>query len=182
MTALAPLPGLERAQPPFSLRLDGPVWGFDPSTKRISLARLEPTHDDEEPTALTWSTLSLSQANGLHRLGRAYADISAWLPRDGAPAAIYVEQPFAGKIEHVHPQSYFMVGVLLAALGNAYPLAQIETVTPAQWKAAALGKGHGFAKKPEIFAWAQQLGYSGAIEDEADAIGIATGGAVARCS
>jgi Holliday junction resolvasome RuvABC endonuclease subunit len=40
------------------------------------------------------------------------------------------------------------------------------------WKKEAMGKGN--ARKPEIMAWARANGYRGALQDAADAWGIAT--------
>ena len=88
-----------------------------------------------------------------------------------------LEQPFA-KGRNVHPSSQQMVGVVLAALGNALGTVRLGLIAPATWKKWALGEGHGFAEKDEIMEWARLQGYDRDFPDEADALGIATAGGV----
>jgi Holliday junction resolvasome RuvABC endonuclease subunit len=183
----ASLPGLEALRPPRSLELVHPVWGFDPSTKRISLGIIEPVRWPGHPVEIgvRWATLSLPQPRDTtRRLAASMDELLPWLRehvQHDQPEAVYVEQPFA-QAKRVHPQSYFMVGVLLACLGAVLPgSCPLHTLNPPQWKAAALGQGHGHAREHEYLEWARDAaGYTGDLFDEAAAIGVATGGAVLR--
>jgi len=67
-----------------------------------------------------------------------------------------------------------VVGVIMLAAARATGAVVEAQRSPASWKAGALGRGHGRAKKPEILAWARaECGYTGDLQDEADALGIA---------
>jgi hypothetical protein len=206
MAAEAQLPLGAGLQPPRSLTaLDGPVWGVDPSTLRMSFgavipeyALAVPPHEPARvmttaPPEIRWATVSLP---------RKVEPISAWLGLSfewirieiferarewGEPALVLVEEPFGGggkpgqkKARTVHPTSNRMLGVLLAALGSAFGhRVRVELVHPNSWKLAAMGKGRGSAKPPEYLEWAREVaGYSGELEDEAAAIGIATAAGV----
>lgn len=179
---------LTESLPGFDLlpRVTFPIWGIDPSTKRIALARLEP---DVGGTRLTVDTLPLAQPKEpAQRLARAHAALpqlfGSWrehMEAGTAPSHVYVEQPFATVFKgkpRVHPQSYFMVGIVLAVLAQELYDTRVCLIDPPSWKCRALGKGHGHAKKPEILEWAKGRGYAGESEDEADAIGIAVAGAI----
>jgi hypothetical protein len=198
--------------PPHSLNLPGPVWGMDPSTKRLSVAVLAPRFrpvfeppptykpNTEIPTpdvgkeafvAVDIETFSYSQAGAMqHRLAAALRTLLHGITdlrrRTGDPVAIYLEEPFGGsdkpgpggKIIKPHPNSFYFLGVVLNALGHCFAEVPVTLLAPTTWKAKAIGQGHGFAKKPEIMAWAHSIGYEGNLEDEADALGVATAGAV----
>lgn len=176
--------------PPYGLELPGVVWGLDPSTLRLSAGVIVP-----EPSTgayVHWQTCSYSQAGGMERrLASALGSLLPFLTdlrnECGTPMAVYLEQPFAGgdkpdkktgKVLRPHPHSYYFVGVVLCALGHLFADVPVTMIDPATWKAQAMGKGRGHAKKEEILAWAQGVGYTGLLQDEADAIAIATAGAV----
>ncbi len=170
---------LPEAVPPRSLILEDVVWGIDPSTKRIALAIVGPNADGNGSVRST-HVLELRQTGGAQRLADAHEGMSAFFTEQSAPEApkaVVVEQPFAGG-RNVHPQSYFMVGVTLAALAGAIPTAEVELKDPGSWKRLAMGQGRGQAKKEEIMTWAWSIGYDGDDQDEADAVGIGTACAV----
>lgn len=180
----ATLPGLD--VPPWSLELDRPVFGIDPSTVRMSVCVLLPA-GERDGRAFCVETLSLPRhTDPVRRLGLGLADLRPWLTRlleAWGPQLVVVEQPFA-QAKHVPPASYYVLGVLLAILGSCG--ATVQTVSPAEWKSKALGKGHGGVRKPKrssgeeyaVLSWARSVGYTGSLWDEADAIGIATAGGV----
>jgi hypothetical protein len=177
--------------PPHSLNLPGAVWGMDPSTKRLSVAAVLPWDPAGEGNRLAIETFSYSQAGAMqHRLAAALRTLLHGITdlrrRTGDPVAIYLEEPFGGsdkpgpggKIIKPHPNSFYFLGVVLNALGHCFAEVPVTLLAPTTWKAKAIGQGHGFAKKPEIMAWAHSVGYEGNLEDEADALGVATAGAV----
>ena len=177
-------------QPPASLSgLTAPVWGVDPSTLRMSFAAVIPYTGHPQLAsgrpAVEWSTVSLP---------RKVEPLSAWFglafqwtcdhvrelrAEWGEPALVLVEEPFAGGQARVHPSSNRMLGVLLAALGYMLPRCDVQLVHPNVWKKEGLGAGRGAAKPAEYLAWAREIaGYTGDLEDEAAAIGIATAAGV----
>jgi hypothetical protein len=199
MAAEAQLPLGAGLQPPRSLTaLDGPVWGVDPSTLRMSFgavipeyALAVPPHEPARvmttaPPEIRWATVSLPRK--VEPLSAWFGLSFAWTGEEilrlrgewGEPALVLVEEPFAGGQARVHPSSNRMLGVLLAALGSAFGhRVRVELVHPNSWKLAAMGKGRGSAKPPEYLEWAREVaGYSGELEDEAAAIGIATAAGV----
>lgn len=177
-------------QPPHGLELPGPVWGLDPSTLRLAVGVVN-AHGPGE-LQLGFHTTSYSTAGGMDRklaaaLRSLLHDLTDVRNLYGRPMAVYLEQPFAGgdkpdkktgKILRPHPHSYYFVAVVLCALGHLFTDVPVEMIDPGTWKAKAMGAGKGHAQKPEIMAWAQSIGYTGTLQDEADAIGIATAGAV----
>lgn len=172
---VAALPGMEALVPPRSLDLPGHVWGIDPSTQKIALAIL-PMGAHPVPVV---QKLKLEQDDGgAGRLAKLHAALGEWalpLATEYPPTLVLIEQPF-GRGKRVHPQSYFIVGVALAALRTLLGEAGIiDTVDPMTWKRDALGEGKGAASPAVYTAWAQQVaGYEGKDEDEAAAVGVAT--------
>lgn len=170
------LPGLS---PPACLDLGRTVWGIDPSSKRVALAVLEPG----SPPALSWGVVSLGQPD--HRAwkfnvghGEQLEFFGEWADR-AYPDVVYLEEPFLPRDRREAPTHLLMYGVTLAALGFALgSTVPVREIGASSWKARAMGQGYGHAKKPEIMRWAHAAGYTGSIEDEADAVGIATAGAV----
>lgn len=148
----------------------------------------------EAYVAVDWRTQSYSQSGTMEaRLARGLGELLRFFTklRDdyGAPHGIYLEEPFGGmekfnpktkkkELVKPHPNAFYFVGLVRCALGHLFAEPEVQLIGPPAWKAKALGTGHGFAEKPEIMRWAQAVGYTGALEDEADAIGIATAGAV----
>lgn len=198
MTTLA-LPGLD--VPPFSCRLpEGEhAWGMDISTRRIALGIVQSHGPDARPD-VGWFSHEIPQyGGGAPRLAGLLRDLPPFLHQWAAvapPAAILVEQPYGQGKSRPHPQSYYVVGVVLAVLASEFPDAVTENVTPGAWKAEALGLGQGSAKKPTILRWAREvIEYTGQCpqcqaqgtgrcenacreHDEADALGVATSAAI----
>jgi hypothetical protein len=167
---LAPLaaePGLFDPTAPLDREGGFSVWGVDCSSVRVSIAL-----DGSPPQCWTRSFTRLAdpgaRADAFYRetgeLARAVA-LEA-----GLPDLIVVEQP-TGK--HPKPVLMYATGCSVAALGALG--VRLEFIAVSQWKARAVG--HGFAKKPQVLEWARRRGYGGSLEDEADALGIAVGGA-----
>lgn len=171
------LPGLGEVLPPRSVELDDFVWGIDPSTLRVACAVVRRGLEG-------WDTLSLPKGDLVPRLAGSHSVLARWfveLAERWPPAVVWIEEPFGHGRAKVHPNSERTFGVVLAALsfgvGRGTP---VEFVSPSSWKAGAMGKGNGFATKDRVMSWARAGGYSGALEDEADAVGIATHGALLR--
>jgi hypothetical protein len=168
--------------PPMSLldRLpEGGVVGCDPSTQRLAFARLS-------PAGVEAITVSLRQGGVGWRLSGALSGCIAFMSEVGYdPRAFALEVPFAvmggakkgGRAPRVPVRQYEVQGVIKAAASRVWGL-ETDEVSPSSWKAAALGKGHGFAKPPEYVAWAQAVTPwrldREHPEDEAAAIGVAT--------
>ena len=193
MTAI---PGLA---PPASLRLPAPVWGVDPSTKRMAFAALIPERMGDpgvvlpEPSpVLRWATISLPEHKAQHVRFAAWAGrighfVEACRDEWGSPALVLIEQPFSSG-HQTEPVSYMALTCLLVALGLRVPAAEVMVVPPQSWKAKATGKGstgHGLpknerrkAEKARLMTWALEAGYVGTSQDEADAVGIATAAGV----
>lgn len=143
------------------------VWGADVSTKGMALAIV----GGENPLTLTIPFAD--KARGAKRLADAHVRLHQWLPdylRWGDPDAVFVEQPF-GKFPKASLEQ--MVGVVLCAFGQVVSAPVVE-LPVARWKALSVGKGN--ATKAEVLDWAHSLGYRGASEDEADALGVAVAG------
>jgi Holliday junction resolvasome RuvABC endonuclease subunit len=167
------LPGIDEIPRPA-----GTVWGIDPSTKRISVAVIEPDDYPADESRLHVHTLSLPTGHFARRLAGALDYLLQWLPqlisRYGAPVCVLVEEPFGGTGQtQVHPSSNRTLGVLLAALSTCLPHSTaIELCGPGSWKARSVG--HGRASKDDVMAWAiAACGYAGDLQDEADALGVA---------
>jgi hypothetical protein len=185
-------------QPPHGLTLPGPVWGLDPSTHRLAAAVCVPTPPTNpiHELGVHWATCSYSKSGSMEaRLARALGDLLRFFTDfrnsyGGRPAAIYLEEPFGGsekfnpktkkkEIVKPHPHAFYFVGVVRCALGHVFSDVPVEMIGPPAWKKEALGTGHGFADKAEIMRWAREVcGYTGMLEDEADALGIMAAGAV----
>lgn len=183
------------------LIVPGPVWGVDPAMKGCSVCVILPPGSAE--CSIVWETIALPGLPPRLRKGTK-AEIAArvaerralsaprlssarlWMrdlfeglrERYGAPVCVSVEQPFAaGRV--IEPVQWYACGVTLEVIsfvvGEGVPVRPVE---PMSWKAEALGKGNGHAKKPEVMAWAREMAaYQGSREDEADATGIAACGA-----
>lgn len=194
------LPGVEL--PPLSLRLTDHVWGLDISTRRIALGVIQ-GHGAELAPEVGWFSHEVEQLGGgtgrLAGLLQALPEFFARVATVAPPAAILAEQPYGQGKARPHPQSYYVVGVVLAVLADAFPTATIDVVEPTSWKAVALGEGSGFATKPVVLAWAKQtVDYTGdcpkchghgvkkcdhacRAHDEADSLGVATSAAIRWC-
>ena len=158
------LPGLDEIP-----AVTAPVWGIDPSTKRISLALILPEHQ------VRVHTLSLPTGNLAYRLAGMHTALMDWLPKltrhYGMPGFALVEEPMGASMSRVHPNSQRAVGVLLGALG-ATLACPIDLCVPGTWKARSVG--HGRASKDDVMQWAiSACGYAGTLQDECDALGVA---------
>lgn len=154
------------------------VWGIDPSSKRIALAVVE----GDGSFAVSSRPLPSGEGWREMRFADSYAeqvDLFKAAFADGRPSIIFIEEPFVPRDRRQVPTHLLMYGVTLAALGEVIAASQTPLVelTASQWKARALGQGNGHAPKEAVLRWAQQIGYEGRVQDEADAIGIAIGGA-----
>lgn len=144
-------------------------FGLDVSTHRVSLGVVR---GDE----LAWRTCSLDRADsGVRRLAGAHRDLWPFLSgavREYRPVQVGVEQPMGAKMAMVHPQSMYMVGIVLAVLGGVLePSVPVVMLPPPRWKRFAVG--HGAADKERVRLWARRSGYTGLLQDEADALGVA---------
>lgn len=178
-----------------------PLWGIDPQTTRVSVGI-------RMGAGATAHTLELPPRKGFKNDESKEAWWHAVVVRDllrffralkeehGVPAAVRLEEPFGGviqgkggakgKVRAPAQSSGRAFGATLAGLGLALgPGVPVEFCSPPEWKARALGKGHGFAEKPTIVAWAEgTFGWVSADrpDDEADALGIAESFAVDRAA
>jgi hypothetical protein len=166
------LPGV--AVPPFGLPLTEPVWGIDPSTLRIAVGIVAPGD------VVRWATRSLPSATtplALRYSGAARALVPFFRELTelyGMPARLVVEEPFGSGQRTVHPSSNRMLGVTLACAGQVLGLQTVVSlVKPNTWKSIACGNG---AIDPAGYLrWAMSAAeYSGDLEDEAAALGVAT--------
>lgn len=134
------------------------VFGIDPSTKRIGLAR-----PDGSTTSITAHAGADDPYRRLHELKVAVVrELRCW-----PDAALAVVEGY----------TYAVAGrkalVRLGEIGGAIRLAVFEAgldlvdITPTALKLAATG--NGAAKKPEMVAHAQALGATPRNDDEADA-------------
>lgn len=166
--------------------VDHPIWGCDPSTKRIALAVLLPGG------GFLSRTLHLGPSSmDPRKLASARASCVSWfsaLKEDHDPGWFFCEMPFAHS-NAVHPSSWFVTGAVVEAAYTAAG-AVANMLTPTEWKK---GAGlHGFAKKRAILDWARERGLEYDCEscgddgsckgsdahDRADALGVAVAGAV----
>lgn len=172
--------------------LEFPVWGIDPSTRRIALAIVLP-----DSSFRHW-TLELGPGVvDAPKLASARASMVGWFSSIASeaecdPGWLFVEEPFGGpsgsRRSSVPPQSQWMLGVVLEAAFTATQ-AVGNLIAPVQWK-KEVGIG-GFARKARILEWAQLNGFQetcdrcepdgrckgSAAHDRADALGIAHAGA-----
>lgn len=154
-------------------------WGVDLSTTAISIAGLSDTGKAR------WITAEFASGEaGARRLayGRhATIEVAHAFGRNPfhRPSAIVVEDPRVGQ---VNMPLLTMFGVVLEAMYSATRAPVLE-MGSSSWKAEVIGNGG--AKKPRVMAEAIELGYTGSIQDEADALCIAKAAlrrAVAACA
>lgn len=138
------------------LPLLDPSWGIDPSTERMALTILLPGG------RFASDVIQVPQpGDEASRIFLCQGRLRDWFTEKaeehGLPGVASAEQPFAfGR--NVHPQSYYMLACVLGALRAAGIQCPVFTRGPGQWKAGAMGKGHGLDKKPAILQWARGLG------------------------
>jgi Holliday junction resolvasome RuvABC endonuclease subunit len=150
------------------------VWGIDTSTRAVSLA----IADDDTATTTT-HTLHIDSAGrlrGAERAARHLLALTPWIVAHALkqqPECVAVEAPYGhgGSQNGAHPSSQQCYGILLAVLGTHIACPIVE-LSPTQWKDYGLGNAR--ADKAQILQWAQlSHNYDGALQDEADAIGVA---------
>lgn len=172
------------------MRPEHPVWGIDPSTRRVALAVVLPAG------GFVHRTLELGPGVvDPHKLAYARATMHAWfssLAEEYDPGWLWVEEPFGGgggkgRRSNVPPQSQWMLAMVMEAAYSATG-AVANLLQPAVWKAECGVGGH--ARKARILEWARGLGYLGSCDlclpdgsckgslahDEADALGIGVAG------
>lgn len=141
------------------------VWGVDPSTRRVSIAWA----GDQQGVATRSFDPDLTDGARLWHVYASTHELCRTLPR---PTLVLVEQPFGA---HVAPVSYLVMGAIMLACYRVTG-ADVQPVPPPRWKQLALGHGNpridGDYKLP-IMRWAQAHGYTGGLQDEADAWAIA---------
>lgn len=186
------LPGLERGLP--VLPAHERVWGIDADTKRVSVAGLRAAiFAGDLSSRLDWRTRSLPQSGPAHiRQSRSLEGLLVLvhgLKQDwGVPTRVLIEDPFAASAQALTAQQRAM-GVLLAALGLELGLGvDVRFAPPQTWKLAATGVGRGNfegskeerrrQEKARLMGWARTVGYTGDLQDEADACGVAVAAAV----
>jgi hypothetical protein len=169
--------------------VEHPVWGVDPSTRRIALAIVIPAGGVE------YRTLELGPGSvDAPKLAHARACMAGWfdsLAQEFDPGSLWVEQPFGGSksSQTVPKQSQWMLAIVMEAAYAATD-AVANLLTPTEWKAKA-GLG-GAARKRAILDWARAVHgleldcdrcgpdgrcKGGLAHDVADAHGIAVAGA-----
>lgn len=143
------------------------TWGFDPSVNY--------------PAAGEWPTGRVALLHtdffGPARLADLYAKWTALVREWYRPD---LEAVFVERIRGKHPMDALVMAsgiieaathAVLAELGSEAAIFELST---AEWKAHAVGRGH--AQKSEVLRWAQENGYEGEVQDEADALAIACAG------
>lgn len=164
--------------PALTMQLDGlaipqvtvPHYGIDPSTERIAVGIVLPGQ------RVAWATHSLGGRELPERLARAHAELTVFfrgLRQEHGAGPCDIEEPFGHGRLRVHPNSQRFLGVTIAA-AFAELSSRVGLANSSTWKCDALGDGHGHAEKAEVLLWARDdLGYTGTLQDEADALGIA---------
>lgn len=146
------------------------AWGVDPALRRLSLAVVTDVRGTSADVYTgEGAAKGVPLASALCTLQALALELANKALKHGQPDIIVVEQP-SGKFKNL--PLYYAAGVVqqaLASLGVGF----VTTLPPPSWKAAS-GIGGG-ANKERIMEWARaELGYTGDIQDEADALGIAT--------
>jgi Holliday junction resolvasome RuvABC endonuclease subunit len=161
-----------------------PVWGIDPSTRRVALAAITEDGFDTYSLELGSSTVD---ARKLHTARSAMIPWLTSIARKQSPGWVFCEQPFARVQSQVPIPSYLMLGIVMEAV-YAVTGCPVNLIPPASWKAKA-GMG-GFATKGQILSWAREQGFTGSCprcppdgkckgspaHDLADALGVARAG------
>lgn len=150
------------------------TWGIDVGASKIALAAVRPG----EPAWV--QALHVGAPPGARRLALLTEHVRE-LVRTFAlvrpPLTVWVERP-VGPMPV--PSLDHAVGVVLAAvyaeLDALFPHpTMVELIGTGEWKRGCGLPGN--ARKPAVMAWARSIGYAGADQDCADALGIATAGA-----
>jgi hypothetical protein len=172
-------------------RMRGVVVGIDLSTLRAAACVISPPHDQDVPV-MSWSTVTLPQHDHLsYRQVLAVDVMSDWLRKIEAnsdmPARIGLEVPLAGPRTPI--VSFLMIGALHVSIGEVWgSRVPVNAWGSGQWKLRATGSGYRpghiagkptkaakrKAEKARIGLWAREVcGYTGSMEDEQDATGVA---------
>jgi hypothetical protein len=188
---------LEGLGPPASLRLREPVLGIDPSTLRMSAGVLEPRVHVAGGLLVDGDAAAAREPRtpadpGVRRDPRVAAAARGEL---GAVRACSGRGADGRRPKTVHVSSFYVIGVLLAAIGDACPEAEVVTFPPPRWKLLATGKGYApglpktasrsakrTAELARIEQWARDAcGWTGTVGDESAGLGIATALGVELC-
>jgi len=155
-------------------------WGIDPGTVRVSVGVV---NEDGELVAARTQSFTAHKPRSFERLATIHDETGQLLRAlavEFPPAFVLVEEP-TGKVPN--PQLVYAAGCIMACV----PMVGAGALVPvSSWKLAATGHGYrpGLprsapagerrkAEKARLLRWAQQHGYGGSLEDEADAVGIA---------
>lgn len=142
------------------MRDDLLMWGVDPSTRRVSIAWA----GREQGVATQSFNARLQGGERLWHIYSATYRLARQLP---APDRILVEQPFG---HNVPPISQWAMATIMTACWRATG-APAHPIPVPSWKLRAVGRGN--ANKHDVMTWARQNGYTGTLQDEADAWAIA---------
>lgn len=183
-------------------RIPGPVFGFDPGTKRFSAgalmpataftgARLAPAVGAETVTLKAHDELPMRQVLAVDVLVGWLRELEA---RYGLPHLIGLEIPMGANVELPF---FYVIGAFYVAIGQTWGArVPVRTLNPGQWKREATGHGiaPGAARAPKgasagekrraaaerragelarILQWAKDIGYTGESVDEAAGLGVA---------
>jgi hypothetical protein len=179
--------------------------GLVPTILKATSVGLSTQHPLAAEPVLRWATVSLPEHASLSvRLaawaGRIGQHVETLRDDWGYPALVGIEQPFSSE-HQTEPTSYYALAALLVALGLRVPEAEIVLMPPQTWKLQATGSGYApgipaaprgsskaekravsairrRAEKDRLLRWAIEAGYTGSIQDEADACGVATAAGV----
>lgn len=145
------------------------AWGVDVSTRRVAAASIDAAG------AARWTHTNIPDDRGAQRLASIARSTRAlalefadpWASR--APTLIFVEDANVGPSSN--KPLVQAVGVVMASLQAACRCVVME-VPIGSWKKESLG--NGAAKKDQVMEFARgELGYTGCVQDEADALCLA---------
>lgn len=171
--------------------LRAPVVGIDLSTQRIAACVLGAAAASGAHPTVAWKTKTLPHAphpaQRLVLIADTIVDFFESLEADhGLPARIGLEIPLAGR--NTPLISLWAVGACYVGIGEAFGTrVHVTEWNPSSWKSRATGSGYRpglpkdaskakkrAAEKSRIGSWARDvMGYTGTMEDEQDATGVA---------
>lgn len=144
----------------------GMTWalGVDVSTKLLAFGAVSSEGDCK------WWSLPVGGADTAQRLTSAHRVIMGAAFAVPHPTVVVVEDP---KVTAHCFALIAMAGVAMAALHARLGAPTME-IQVTKWKKEIVGHGH--ASKDQVFVHAVSLGYTGNLQDEADAVCIAAAG------
>ena len=142
------------------------VWGVDVSTRRVAVGKFS------SKKTVRWESRDIPQdargAQRLARIRRATVDLCQQ-PVGLQPRLVLVEDANVGAAAN-KPLLQAVAVVFEAVFATLR--CEVREVPVGTWKKATIGRGN--AQKPEVMAFARGLGYTGDLQDEADALVIAS--------